>query len=132
MIPLYLCVLLVGIQALFNTQFNNSVDNRCGCKCIDEKNGDGKCERKSCGPEYSSPNQAFFCAFPNPPPLPPLLHIPSSVLDSNSCTRNTRSCHVTILVTGNNHTLGASIPQPSFSYSNNFHIYILQHCFFSS
>ncbi|KAF2579812.1 hypothetical protein F2Q68_00005576 [Brassica cretica] len=120
-IPLYLCVLLVGIQALFNTQFNNSVDNRCGCKCIDEKNGDGKCERKSCGPEYSSPNQAFFCAFPNPPPLPPLLHIPSSVLDSNSCTRNTRSCHVTILVTGNNHTLGATISRnllPTYSTVN--------------
>ncbi|KAF3551394.1 hypothetical protein DY000_02008522 [Brassica cretica] len=116
-IPLYLCVLLVGIQALFN----NSVDNRCGCKCIDEKNGDGKCERKSCGPEYSSPNQAFFCAFPNPPPLPPLLHIPSSVLDSNSCTRNTRSCHVTILVTGNNHTLGATISRnllPTYSTVN--------------
>ncbi|KAF8081609.1 hypothetical protein N665_0874s0003 [Sinapis alba] len=109
-IPLYLCVLLVGIQALFNTQVNNSVDNRCGCKCIDEdKNGDSKCERKSCSPEYSSPNQAIFCAFPNPPPLPPLLHIPSSLLDSNSCRQNTGSCHVTILVTGNNHTLGATI-----------------------
>ncbi|WZZ45497.1 hypothetical protein YC2023_041756 [Brassica napus] len=87
-IPLYLCVLLVGIQALFNTQFNNSVDNRCGCKCIDEKNGDGKCERKSCGPEYSSPNQAFFCAFPNPPPLPPLLHIPSSGTTSETGNTN--------------------------------------------
>ncbi|KAF3512811.1 hypothetical protein F2Q69_00007872 [Brassica cretica] len=120
-IPLYLCVLLVGIQALFNTQFNNSVDNRCGCKRIDKKNGDGKCERKSCGPEYSSPNQAFFCAFPNPPPLPPLLHIPSSVFDSNSCTRNTGSCHVTILVTGNNHTLGATISRnllPTYSTVN--------------
>ncbi|KAG2329701.1 hypothetical protein Bca52824_000881 [Brassica carinata] len=120
-IPLYLCVVLVGIQALFNTQFNNSVDNRCGCICIDEKNGDGKCERKSCGPEYSSPNQAFFCAFPNPPPLPPLLHIPSSVLDRNSCTRNTGSCHVTMLVTGNNHTLGATISRnllPTYSTVN--------------
>ncbi|CAH8334397.1 unnamed protein product [Eruca vesicaria subsp. sativa] len=110
-IPLYLCLVLVAIQALFNTQVINSVDNRCGCKCIDENNGDGKCERKSCGAEYSSPNQAFFCAFPNPPPLPPLLHIPSSVLDSNLCSLTTGSCHVKILVTGSNHTLGATISQ---------------------
>ncbi|KAL0847392.1 hypothetical protein Bca101_020638 [Brassica carinata] len=128
-IPLYLCVLLVSIQALFDTQVNNSPDNRCGCQCIDEK-----CDKKICGLEYSSQKQAMFCAFPNPPPLPPLLQIPrpkspsysctripSTVLDSNSCTRNTGSCHVTMLVTGNNHTLGATISRnllPTYSTVN--------------
>ncbi|EOA23466.1 hypothetical protein CARUB_v10016657mg [Capsella rubella] len=112
-IPFYLCVLLVGIQVLFDTQVNNSADNRCGCRCI-EKNGDGKCETKSCGLEYSSLTQASFCAFPNPPPLLPLLQIPRpetrSVVDPvrGSC-RRTGSCPVTILVTGNNHSLGASM-----------------------
>ncbi|KAG7633623.1 ABC transporter-like [Arabidopsis suecica] len=110
-IPFYLCVLLVGIQVLFDTQVNNSADNRCGCRCVD-KNGDGKCGQKSCGLQYSSQNQAFFCAFPNPPPLLPLLHIPrpetrSSDRDRDSC-RQTGSCPVTILVTGNNHSLGTN------------------------
>ncbi|CAH2064992.1 unnamed protein product [Thlaspi arvense] len=108
-IPLYLCVVLVSIQALFDTHVNNSPDNRCGCQCIDHKNRDGKCERKSCGLEYSSQKQAFFCAFPNPPLLPPLLHIPLPKTPSVSCRRRTRSCPVTMLVTGNNHSLGPTL-----------------------
>ncbi|ANM63942.1 ABC2 homolog 4 [Arabidopsis thaliana] len=119
-IPFYLCVLLVGIQVLFDTQVNNSADNRCGCRCID-KNGDGKCGQKSCGLQYSSQNQAFFCAFPNPPPLLPLLHIPrpetrSSDRDRDSC-RQTGSCPVTILLTGNNHSLGTTISRNLLSTS---------------
>lgn len=107
-IPLYLCVVLVCIQAVFDSLVNNSVDNQCGCRCADDdKNGDGKCEIKSCGLQYSSQNQAVFCAFPNPPPLLPLLHIPPSV-NRDSCQR-TGSCPVTILVTGNNQSLGTSI-----------------------
>ncbi|ESQ45796.1 hypothetical protein EUTSA_v10010112mg [Eutrema salsugineum] len=108
-IPLYLCVLLVSIQALFDTQVNNSSDNRCGCRCIDDKNEDGKCEKKSCGLEYSSQKQAIFCAFPNPPLLPPLLHIPRPKTPSRSCKRRTGSCPVTILVTGKNPSLGPNI-----------------------
>ncbi|XP_020879673.1 ABC transporter A family member 4 isoform X1 [Arabidopsis lyrata subsp. lyrata] len=113
-IPFYLCVLLVGIQVLFDTQVNNSADNRCGCRCI-HKNGDGKCERQSCGLQYSSQTQASFCAFPNPPPLLPLLQIPRpesrSVDHTRGSCRRTGSCPVTILVTGNNHTLGATLSQ---------------------
>ncbi|XP_024013509.1 ABC transporter A family member 5 [Eutrema salsugineum] len=108
-IPLYLCVLLVSIQALFDTQVNNSSDNRCGCRCIDDKNEDGKCEKKSCGLEYSSQKQAIFCAFPNPPLLPPLLHIPRPKTPSRSCKRRTGSCPVTILVTGKNPSLGPTL-----------------------
>lgn len=111
-IPFYLCLLLVGIQALFDTQVNNSPDHRCGCQCI-VTNEDGKCERKSCGLQYSSQIQAFFCAFPNPPSLLPLLQIPhpeSRYVDRahDSC-RRIGSCPVTILVTGNNPSLGASM-----------------------
>ncbi|XP_019100203.1 PREDICTED: ABC transporter A family member 4-like isoform X2 [Camelina sativa] len=113
-IPFYLCVLLVGIQVLFDTQVNNSPDNRCGCRCI-EKNGDGKCERKSCGLQYSNQTQASFCALPNPPPLLSLLQIPSpenrSVDRAHGSCRRTGSCPVTILVTGNNHSLGATLSQ---------------------
>ncbi|KAF8081610.1 hypothetical protein N665_0874s0004 [Sinapis alba] len=97
-IPLYLCVLLVSIQALFDTQVNNSPDNRCG-----------KCGKKSCGLAYSSQKQAVFCAFPNPPPLPPLLQIPRPKTPSGSCSRLTGSCPVTILVTGNNLSLGTAL-----------------------
>ncbi|CAA7031236.1 unnamed protein product [Microthlaspi erraticum] len=109
-IPLYLCLVLATIQALFDIHVNNSAENRCGCQCMDTTK-DGKCERESCGLEYSSQNQAIFCAFPNPPPLLPLLHIPPSVTSSSidSCTR-TGSCHVTILFTGNNPSqLGAKV-----------------------
>ncbi|VVB04503.1 unnamed protein product [Arabis nemorensis] len=107
-IPLYLCVLLVGIQFLFDTQVNNSPDNRCGCRCIDDKNGDGKFEKRSCGLEYSSQKQALYCAFPNPQPLPPLLPIPFPKTLPESC-RRTGSCPVTILVTGNNPSLGPTL-----------------------
>ncbi|CAD5325146.1 unnamed protein product [Arabidopsis thaliana] len=119
-IPFYLCVLLVGIQVLFDTQVNNSADNRCGCRCI-HKNGDGKCERKSCGLQYSSLTQASFCAFPNPPPLLPLLQIPrpeTRLVDpARSSCRRTGSCPVTILVTGNNHTLGETLSRNLLSTS---------------
>ncbi|XP_010503385.1 PREDICTED: ABC transporter A family member 6-like isoform X1 [Camelina sativa] len=121
-IPLYLCVILVCIQALFDALVNNSADNQCGCRCIDDKNGDGKCEIRSCGLQFSSQNQAVFCAFPNPPPLLPLLHIPHPETRSvdparrDSCKR-TGSCPVTILVTGNNHSLGATLSENLLSTS---------------
>ncbi|CAA7031237.1 unnamed protein product [Microthlaspi erraticum] len=103
-IPLYLCVLLVFIQALFDTQVNNSADNQCGCQCLDSK-----CQNKTCGLQHSSPSQAIFCAFPNPPALPPLLQIPLTKTSSESC-RRTGSCPlVTILVTGNNPNLGTTL-----------------------
>ncbi|KAL1210263.1 ABC transporter A family member 7 [Cardamine amara subsp. amara] len=115
MIPFYLCLILVGIQILFDTQVNNSADNRCGCQCI-VKNGDGKCERKSCGFEYSSPDQAFFCSIPSPTRWPPLLQIPRPEsrdvrdLGDDSC-RRTGSCPVTILFTGNNNSLGTTVSE---------------------
>ncbi|CAH2064994.1 unnamed protein product [Thlaspi arvense] len=113
MIPLYLCIVLVCIQALFDSQVNNSLDNQCGCKCID-KTGEGQCEMV-CGVEYSTRDQGVFCAIPNPQPWPPLMLIPrpqNRAVDSNlidgSC-RGRNSCPVTILVTGNNQSIGAAL-----------------------
>ncbi|XP_019085909.1 PREDICTED: ABC transporter A family member 3-like isoform X2 [Camelina sativa] len=93
MIPFYLCICLLCIQALFDSQVNNSVDNQCGCKCID-KTGEGKCEMV-CGVQYSSRDQGVFCAFPKPQPWPPLILIPhpqaraadASFTDDDSCRR---------------------------------------------
>ncbi|CAA7031234.1 unnamed protein product [Microthlaspi erraticum] len=102
MIPFYLCVLLVGIQVLFDTQVNNADKNRCGCI------------NKNCGIEYSTADQAFFCAIPSPPRWPPLLQVPpleSRALSDprdDSC-RRTGSCPVTMLFTGKNLSLGESL-----------------------
>jgi len=113
MIPFYLCILLVIIQILFDTQVNNSADNRCGCECI-ERNRAGKCQKELCGLKHSKPDQAFFCSIPTPPLWPPLLQIPRPEsrdvrgLRDDSC-RRTGSCPVTILFTGNNRSLGTSM-----------------------
>lgn len=122
MIPFYLCIVLVSIQALFDSQVNNSVDNQCGCKCID-KIGVDKCEM-ICGVEYSSRGQGVFCAIPNPQPWPPMVLIPrpqARAVDANftddSCRRK-NSCPVTILFTGNNQSLGASMLFSSSSSSS--------------
>ncbi|CAH8267801.1 unnamed protein product [Arabidopsis lyrata] len=112
-IPFYLCIVLVFVQGLFDSQVNNSVDNQCGCQCID-KLGDGKCEM-ICGLEYSTRDQGVFCAIPKPQPWPPLILIPRSharAVDSSftdeSCRRK-NSCPVTILFTGNNQSLGETL-----------------------
>ncbi|KAL1210258.1 ABC transporter A family member 3 [Cardamine amara subsp. amara] len=111
MIPFYLCIVLVCIQALVDSQVNKSVDYQCGCKCID-KIGNGKCEMV-CGIEYSTRDQGVFCAIPKPQPWPPLILIPrpqarafDSSFTDDSCRRK-NTCPVTILFTGNNQSLGA-------------------------
>ncbi|VVB04510.1 unnamed protein product [Arabis nemorensis] len=128
MIPFYLCVLLVVVQVLFDTQVNNSDENRCGCQCINGTNGDGKCV-ETCGIEYSTPEQAFFCSIPSPPPWPPLLQIPrpesravisdfsrNKDFPTESC-RRTGSCPVTILVTGDKQPLGKALSANIFPTS---------------
>ena len=120
MIPFYLCLVLVGIQALFDSQVSNSLDNQCGCKCI-HRTGDETCQMV-CGVEYSTRDQAVFCAIPNPQPWPPLILIPlprNRVVDANltnvSCKQR-NNCPVTILFSGNNQSLGASIYASFFSW----------------
>ncbi|CAN8278112.1 unnamed protein product [Cochlearia groenlandica] len=121
MIPFYLCIILVCIQALFDSQVNNSLDNLCGCKCI-HKSGQGNCEMK-CGVEYSTRDQGVFCAIPNPQPWSPLMLIPrpqsrafdASLTDVSCKQRNT--CPITILITGNNQTIGTTLSRNLFMRS---------------
>lgn len=116
--PFFLCLLLVLIQSLVNKELDKP-SNRCGCTCVDT-NGDGQCEKK-CGIEYSTLDQVGTCPIPHPPEWPPLLQIPAqryravrtdfisySDLSDESC-KTTGSCPVTMLMTGNNQTLGLSM-----------------------
>ena len=116
--PFFLCLLLVIIQVLVNSELDKP-KNKCGCTCVDT-NGDGKCERV-CGIEYSTLDQVVTCAIPSPPEWPPLLQVPApeyravltdfishADLPNESCKR-TGSCPVAILLTGSNRTLGQSM-----------------------
>lgn len=113
--PFILCVLLVLLQSLINTQLDKP-SNNCGCACIDTT-GSGQCE-KVCGLQYSDLDQSGTCPIPNPPEWPPLLQIPApeyravrtdfvpfSDLPNESC-RSSGSCPATFLFTGNNQSLG--------------------------
>lgn len=118
LVPILLCTMLLLIQILVNNELDKP-ENRCGCVCIDT-NGDGVCE-KFCGLKYSTLDQAATCPIPHPPEWLLLLQIPNpdfravisdvvpyKDLPSESCKR-TGSCPVTILFTGNNHSLGEGI-----------------------
>ncbi|XP_022844965.1 ABC transporter A family member 7-like [Olea europaea var. sylvestris] len=122
--PFFLCLLLVLIQSLVNKELDKP-SNRCGCTCVDT-NGDGQCEKK-CGIEYSTLDQVGTCPIPHPPEWPPLLQIPAqryravrtdfisySDLSDESC-KTTGSCPVTMLMTGNNQTLGLSVAANMFA-----------------
>ncbi|XWS51101.1 hypothetical protein CRYUN_Cryun12cG0147500 [Craigia yunnanensis] len=127
--PLFFCVLFVLLQNLVDSQLNNE-DNRCGCLCV-EINGNGQCQRRECGLEYSTMDQASSCPIPNPPEWPVLLQIPgpnyravrtdsitSADLPNDSC-RSTGSCPATTFFTGNNQSLGEILTGTMFSTSSN-------------
>ncbi|XP_024025302.1 ABC transporter A family member 7 [Morus notabilis] len=126
--PFILCLLLVLIQALVNNELDKP-KNKCGCRTFDQ-NGDGR-EEKVCGLEYSDLDQGSYCAIDSPPEWPPLLQVPAQVyravasdvmpfadLPNESC-RRTGSCPVTLLFTGNNHTLGDIMVENMFTSSAN-------------
>lgn len=127
--PLVLCLLLVLLQTIVNTELDKP-SNKCGCTCIDQ-NGDGQCERV-CGIQYSDLDQVATCSIPSPPEWPPLLQVPDSQfravrtdflsfgdLPNDSC-RSTGSCPITVLMTGNNQSLGESLARNIFPISSNF------------
>ncbi|XP_057806409.1 ABC transporter A family member 7-like isoform X1 [Salvia miltiorrhiza] len=129
--PLFLCLLLVLIQKLVDTELDKP-SNRCGCTCVDT-DGNGQCERR-CGIEYSTLDQGVSCSIPHPPEWPPLLQIPEEQfravrtdftsyqdLPNDSCKR-TGSCPATILITGNNQTLGQSVAGNMFPTPLNINI----------
>lgn len=99
LVPLFLCLLLFGMQFL-----------------IDYAKKSVPKVAQSCGSNDVLPSSD--CPIPNPPLLPPMLEIPepqSRAVKANlfpyddlpdmSC-RKTGTCPVTILITGNNQSLG--------------------------
>ncbi|KAI8528923.1 hypothetical protein RHMOL_Rhmol12G0185800 [Rhododendron molle] len=87
---------------------------------------------KVCGIQYSTLDQASSCPVPSPPEWPPLLQIPApeyravrtdflSFMDlpDQSC-RNSGSCPASILLTGNNQTLGERLAGNWFTSSSTF------------
>lgn len=89
-IPFFLCLLLLVVQMLFDTQFND-VHGQCGCL-----------NEKTCGLRYSTSEQAAFCAIPNPPQWTPLVQITAPQYPS-------RASPAAFLFTGNNQSLGKGI-----------------------
>lgn len=96
--PALLCILIAVLQHYYNKMVHNET-------------------AKQCNPKTNS-----SCPIPQIPAFPPLLQLPyyaySAVrtdflpyndLPDESCRRN-RSCPATILLTGNNQSLGESIP----------------------
>ncbi|EPS66567.1 hypothetical protein M569_08209, partial [Genlisea aurea] len=117
-IPVILCILLLLIQKLVNTELDKP-SNRCGCACVDV-DGSGHCV-KQCGIQYSTVNQVFTCPIPHPPEWPALLQVPNpqyravrndflpySDLPDDSC-RSSGTCPATVLITGNNQTFAQSV-----------------------
>ncbi|KAH7858115.1 hypothetical protein Vadar_020147 [Vaccinium darrowii] len=128
--PFLLCLILVLIQNLVNHLLDNS-KYKCGCTCVDS-NGNGQCDsaEKVCGIQYSTLDQASSWPIPSPPEWPPLLQIPApeyravrtdfvslTDLPDQSC-RNTGTCPATILLTGNNQTLGERLAANLFTGSS--------------
>ncbi|CAI9266699.1 unnamed protein product [Lactuca saligna] len=129
--PLVLCLLLVSLQTIVNIELDKAF-LKCGCTCID-KDGDGECERV-CGIEYSDLDQVATCSIPSPPEWPPLLQVPAPQyravrtdrllsfgdFPDDSCTSTPSSCPTTVLMTGNNQSLGESLARNMFSSSFNY------------
>ncbi|KAK1311877.1 ABC transporter A family member 7 [Acorus calamus] len=126
--PVLLCLLLVLIQKLIDSELNKT-KNRCGCTCV-STNGDGSCNKKVCGIEYSTLDQVGTCPIPSPPKWPALLQVPRAEyrasrtgsgpyadLPDDSC-RATQSCPATILYTGGNQSLADRLAGNLFSTSS--------------
>ncbi|KAJ0988058.1 hypothetical protein J5N97_006414 [Dioscorea zingiberensis] len=122
--PIVLCVLLVVIQNLINTELRKD-KYKCGCSCVD-KNGDGSCENV-CAIQYSTPDQVDSCQIPSPPEWPALLQVPRPEhravktgsdtfvgLPEKSC-RDSDSCPVTVLFTGQNESLANKLAANLFT-----------------
>ncbi|VVB04509.1 unnamed protein product [Arabis nemorensis] len=106
-IPFFLCLLLLVVQMLFDTQFN-AVHGQCGCL-----------NEKTCGLRYSTSEQAAFCAIPNPPEWTPLLQIPAPQYRAATPYPN-HSSPATFLFTGTNQSLGKILMRNMYSDSSKF------------
>ncbi|KAM3751470.1 hypothetical protein ACB098_04G111800 [Castanea mollissima] len=128
--PILACSLLGFLQngIDINGMTSNNSKYNCGCTCVDN-NGDGQCDRAS-EIDYSALNEGTSsCPFPRPPEWPPLLRIPNikyravktddsnSDLPDESC-KDTKSCPASILLTGNNQSLGETLGGNMFPSSS--------------
>ncbi|KMZ69467.1 hypothetical protein ZOSMA_213G00080 [Zostera marina] len=132
--PIIVCVLLVIFQGILDKEFNKQ-EKKCGCRCVDETDTDTKNCKKICGIQYSTSEQAFTCAIPNPPEWPPLLQVPrqefravrtgksSADLPKESC-RKTKSCPATVLFTGQNQDFATSVSQNFFTNSSILNMFV--------
>ncbi|XP_034673216.1 ABC transporter A family member 7-like isoform X2 [Vitis riparia] len=124
--PILLCVLLVVIQKLVNSELDKA-ENKCGCISVTNENGQTE---KRCGIQYSTLDQVGTCPIPSPPEWPALLQVPApeyravradfiqfTDLPDDSC-RRTGSCPATILFTGNNRSLGLTLAGNMFLSSS--------------
>uniref|UniRef100_A0A803M7W3 ABC transporter domain-containing protein n=1 Tax=Chenopodium quinoa TaxID=63459 RepID=A0A803M7W3_CHEQI len=115
--PVLLCILLSLLQRVIDNELSKE-KFKCGCAQVN-----GKTE---CGIQYSTLDQASSCPIPNPQKWPALLQVPDPQsravrtngftfpdLPSISC-RLTGTCPVTVLVTGNNQTLGQGLASNLF------------------
>ncbi|CAH8353914.1 unnamed protein product [Eruca vesicaria subsp. sativa] len=107
-IPFFLCLLLVVIQMLFDSQFK---EDHGQCGCLNEK---------TCGLRYSTSDQAAFCALPNPSQWTPLLQIPSPQYRAGTTRYLAHSSPVTFLFTGKNQSLGEILMRNMYSNSSEF------------
>ncbi|EOA25659.1 hypothetical protein CARUB_v10019010mg [Capsella rubella] len=105
-IPFFLCLLLLVVQMLFDSQFND-VHGQCGCK------------ENTCDLRYSNSEQAAFCAIPNPPQWTPLLQIPAPQYQA-ATPHPSHSSPATFLFTGNNQSLGKILMGNMYSNSSEF------------
>ncbi|XP_010515085.1 PREDICTED: ABC transporter A family member 8-like isoform X2 [Camelina sativa] len=114
-IPFFLCLLLLVVQMLFDTQFND-VHGQCGCK------------EKACDLRYSTSEQAAFCAIPNPPQWTPLLQIPAPQYRART-PQPSHSFPATFLFTGKNQSLGkvlmGNMQSKSSEFDGNLANYVL-------
>nr|DAD21804.1 TPA_asm: hypothetical protein HUJ06_023267 [Nelumbo nucifera] len=117
--PVFLCLLMVLIQLVINSQLDNP-RYRCGCKCI-PTNSNGSACKMVCGLEFSTYKQASACPLPRPEKWPALLQVPDSSyravqtdvhtftgLPGEFCLK-TYSCPVTSLFTGRNRSVAESL-----------------------
>ncbi|KAL8139103.1 hypothetical protein V2J09_005104 [Rumex salicifolius] len=99
--PVLLCVLLAVMQRVVDNALDKA-EFKCGCNPLNNT---------ECGLQYSDSDQSSFCEISHPPKWPALLQIPDPpyrATADGSC-RNAGSCPVTILTTGNNHSLAQSL-----------------------
>ncbi|KAL5064774.1 hypothetical protein RYX36_026511 [Vicia faba] len=104
--PVILCILLVLIQTLIDSQLD-TLESKCACACPDKSTTCNNSE-KVCGVQNSKQNQPIDCVIPKPPEWPPVLQLPSAFCKANG------TCPVKVLFTANNQSFGQILSDNMF------------------